>query len=353
MKQTNKNILLIVMMMLIATLPLALAEDAPSMYFVPADETGNCGETTTIDLMINTNDTETGIQAQINFDPACVNITDVDFTGSPWQPLTPPGWDNYGDNVMLASLNMSGVPAGVHKMATLTVDCVGCDCVSDIEITNIMPDGYTLYNTTFNCILAEIPDVAEISIGDGTGVVTIPIVVSNATNVGACQVTMRYDPLVVNVTNVTEGAMESCEINVENVDDGYIIVGGYQGGSCSGINGTFTLANVEFEPNSSMSSCPLTIEVTTFADATNQTVPIVYTVSNGTYTSMLNGDVNDDGYVDMHDVMLIAKYSVGLKEFQDINMVAADVTGDGKVDLTDAMYLAKNILGCSGFETLR
>ena len=113
MKKTNKNIVLIVMTLLIATLPLALAEDAPSMYFVPDGGSGNCGETETIDLMVNSSNTSTTAFAYVHFDPACINMTDVDFTGSPWQPYGgQAGWSNQGDYII--DMGGSTVSDGIH-----------------------------------------------------------------------------------------------------------------------------------------------------------------------------------------------------------------------------------------------
>ena len=77
-------------------------------------------------------------------------------------------------------------------------------------------------------------------------------------------------------------------------------------------------------------------------------------MSNGTYACgvAMNGDVNGDGMVDMHDAMYLAKHVLDKDGFKTINAEAADVNGDGKISSHDAMYLAKHVIGTSGYEEL-
>lgn len=350
---TNKNmVLLICAALLVMAMPMVAAEDAPSMYFVPNGGNGNCGEVTQIDLMVNTSESSGGANGWIYFDPACINITDMDFSESPWTNMTGPGWSHNGSYVSFALINFAGVGPGVYKISTIDVNCTGCNCTSKLNITKAEPIGVIAYNTTFTCNTTEEPDVAEISIGDGVGFVTIPIVVNNATNVGAVDVTLKYDTSVVNVVGVIDGDMDITIPNTNYTNSGWIRVGAFQGIS-GGIDGQFTIASVVFEPVGNISSCQLEIVVNTLYDATHNTNAISYTISNGMYDSSLNGDVNDDGLVDVADAMYIARYVVGITGFDEINEDAADVNGDGVIDIADAMYLAKHIIEIAGFEELR
>ena len=331
----------IVAVMMIAAIPTVSAMDAPSMWMVQDGDD--------IDIMVNTNETSSGANAYIHFDPACVNITDVNFTDSPWPPYELPGWSNMGDYVTLVGINNSGVAPGEYRIARLTVECVGGDCTSDINITRAEPIGVVAYNTTYTCSM-PVSD-AVISIGDGTGVVTIPIVIDDAIDVGSCDVTLSFNPKIVMVAASTGGAMDCTYTNLENASDGWIRVAGHQGDN-PGLSGQFTLTNVDFEPVA-MGTCPLEITVTTFKDATPETVSMSYIVSNGVYVSSVNGDANNDGVVDTVDCMYIAKYVIGITGFETINEDAADVDGDGEITIADAMYLAKHIIGIAGFEELR
>lgn len=341
MKQTNKA--LVAMILLIAAMSMATAEDAPSMWMVQDGDN--------IDLMVNTSEESSGANAWIHFDPACVNITGANFMGSPWQPLEGTGWSHQGDHMIMALTNFDGVVAGEYKIATMQVECVGSDCTSDIEITKAEPVGVVVHNTTYTCSDPD-PADATINIGDGTGAVTIPITITDAENVGAVDVTLSYDPAVTKVTGVSDGDMDCTYTNLEHVSEGWIRIGAIQGDN-PGLSGQFTLLNIDFESMSSDGTCPLELSVTTFKDATPDCNPLSYITSNGTYISSKNGDVNADDVVDIADAAYIAKHVIGIAGYETIDESAADVNGDGVIGMSDSMYLTKHVIGISGFEELK
>ena len=67
-------------------------------------------------------------------------------------------------------------------------------------------------------------------------------------------------------------------------------------------------------------------------------------------SSVLYGDVNGDGSVDMKDVLVLRKYIAGMSG--EIDRVAADVNGDGSIDMKDVLmtrkYIAKLIPSLPG-----
>lgn len=135
--------------------------------------------------------------------------------------------------------------------------------------------------------------VATIGIGDGSGYVAIPIFVTNSTDVGSMDVTLRYDPSIVIVVNVADGDMSTTISNLEHVNEGWIRIVAYQVGDAP--SSTFVLANVSFEPvGSEGDSCPLEISVTTFSDATPVSNAMPYTVYDGTYSILYGDDGSDD-----------------------------------------------------------
>jgi hypothetical protein len=151
----NRRVLFgMVLSFVVLTVPLALA--APSMYIDPQTKNLNCGESDTMEVRITTEASTQVAQAYIHFDPACVNITDVDFTGAPWQPLAPLGWMHKGDYVTTGTANFAGVAAGDHLFATITVECVcdGDSCTSDIRLDNLAP----VYPTVNGTVTCEEPD---------------------------------------------------------------------------------------------------------------------------------------------------------------------------------------------------
>jgi len=67
---------------------------------------------------------------------------------------------------------------------------------------------------------------------------------------------------------------------------------------------------------------------------------------------ILNGDVSENGEVDIYDTMYLAKHVLGKPGFETMTESVGEVSGNGVVTLYDAMYLSKHVLGESGFETL-
>lgn len=63
-----------------------------------------------------------------------------------------------------------------------------------------------------------------------------------------------------------------------------------------------------------------------------------HTIGDGVW---MEGDVNLDAHCDIIDAMLIAQYTVGLRELDATQMVCADTTDDGRVNIVDAMHIAQ------------
>ena len=324
--------------LLLAIIPISMAEPA-SMWM---EQNGN-----TINLMVNTSENSFGANAWIHFDSESVDITAIDFSGSPWQPLEGTGWSHQGDHVIITLTNFDGVAPGEYKIATMVVTGNGD---SEITITKAEPVGVITQNITFTTQETNKAEGAEVIIGNGTGTTTIPIIVTNGDNVGAVDVTLSYDPSVVTINSVSDGDMDCTYTNLEHINEGWIRIGAVQGNN-PGLD-NFTLVNVNFEPASSDSQCNLELSVTTLKDSTPECIALNYTIRNGVYYSPKSGDANDDNVVDMADAAYIAKHVIGITGYETINEEYADVNGDGIIDMSDSMYLSKHIIGIAGYEIL-
>ena len=60
-------------------------------------------------------------------------------------------------------------------------------------------------------------------------------------------------------------------------------------------------------------------------------------------SSIVIGDVNLDGIINIYDATLIQKYSSGNYHFDAVQLFAADVNKDGVVNVMDATELQKLI----------
>ena len=260
--------------------------------------------------------------------------------------------------------NVTGVVKSIYTSSSKVTDPThktwygtddGGNIVADgtYQVNVTMDDGVNplVFDNTRSIVVANM-SVAIISIGNTSGNVTIPITIEDGANVGTIDIMLTFNASVVNITNVADGDMDITMANLEHVHEGRVRIVAFQMDN-PGLNDSIILANVTFRSNNTNGTSPLNMSVTTLKDATNDTNPIPYIVQNGTYTAVLNGDVNGDGEVDIADAMYLAKHVIGITGFEEIIEEAADVDGVDGIDIADAMYLAKHVLGKSGFEELR
>ena len=120
---------------IISAMPTAFAgHPADSVYFEP--ESINGAEPYT-NVVVNASVTTKSVGVDIYFDPTCVNITDVDFTDTPYNIQT--GWTWWGDHIRIGAANYGGaVDPGTHLVAKLTFECKGGSCTSDIGFSGAL-----------------------------------------------------------------------------------------------------------------------------------------------------------------------------------------------------------------------
>ncbi|MEA1945167.1 MAG: hypothetical protein U9N07_07540 [Euryarchaeota archaeon] len=110
-----------------------------------------------------------------------------------------------------------------------------------------------------------------------------PIIIEYAVNIGAVDITLRYNASVVNVTNVTGGDFDAIVTNLEHVHEGWVRIGAFQMDN-PGLNGQISLASVTLDGDvDDLSS--LSMAVNTLRDATPQCSPIDCTVEGFTITA--------------------------------------------------------------------
>ena len=326
----------------------------PATTISIADFDVESGSTITAPIRITNATILGGCEINITYNSSVVYVTDV-TPGD--MDLLAYNIDNESGWVYVNAINVSG-QSGDATFACINLTAVGN--AADVSPLNIT--AATLFDTDYNrtsCVVRNgsftvlSPGVATISIGDAIGNMTIAIAIEDGVNVGACDITLTFNASVVNVTDVTGEDMDVTIANLEHVHEGFVRIGAFQT-SNPGLNGNIIFANVTFEQASSVGdTCSLNLSVTTFKDATPMSNEMPYILRNGTYIASLNGDVNGDDMVDIHDAMYLAKHVLGMSGFEVIIVEAADVNDDKVIDIADSMYIAKHVLGKSGFEELR
>ena len=72
---------------------------------------------------------------------------------------------------------------------------------------------------------------------------------------------------------------------------------------------------------------------------------ILWPAGNDTDQDYTLGDVNNDGVIDVKDVVLTMRYALDLAVYTDREKKAADVNGDGVVDVMDVTLIMRRALG--------
>jgi len=127
----------------------------PNPAYIPA-----CGSIN-VEVRMDADDPIDTWSTKIQFDDTCVNITDVEFTGS----IAPENasWGHHGNLIYLGGTELTS-QTGDKLLAVLTVECLGVDCNSggcecDLELVGVVdeeqlvagpPDGNPPYGTIYD-----------------------------------------------------------------------------------------------------------------------------------------------------------------------------------------------------------
>ncbi|MBR3290449.1 MAG: dockerin type I repeat-containing protein [Clostridia bacterium] len=98
----------------------------------------------------------------------------------------------------------------------------------------------------------------------------------------------------------------------------------------------------EFDPALAVTSEQSSAVKVIFKDNASVLFGIIFDPAGGNSPSV-SGDVNNDGGVDMKDVLIIRKYIAKMIGETALNLVSADANGDGSVDMKDVLIIRKFI----------
>ena len=197
--------------------------------------------------------------------------------------------------------------------------------------------------------------------------VDIPIMVSSTSNIGAMDISLTYDPAVISATGVVaNGTLIAATDLIANhtATSGIVNI---SVASLYGINGTGSIAIIQFHVDGSSSeTSSLTLSR---AEAYDLDAPIydgdgnctgyeeldvttdnaTFTVTNGGLPQ--DGNINGIGGVTLADAIYLAKHVAGMSGYDTLH-ADGNINGIGGVTLADAIYLAKHVAGMSGYDTL-
>ena len=192
------------------------------------------------------------------------------------------------------------------------------------------------------------PSVATVS-DDGTvtakefGKTTVTAKTSNG-KTAQCEVIVRE--LVIDKTSVSMNVGDSVTLSVETKPS--IITAAVVGAKAitwtSSKRAVATVLPISTGYQAKVKA--LTAGQTVITAKTNDgfEVNCVVTVTDSTISepsSVIVGDVNDDGEIDIVDAILIMKHDAGLTEISEKLKEAADVNQDGEIDIADAILIMK------------
>jgi hypothetical protein len=166
-------------------------------------------------------------------------------------------------------------------------------------------------------------------------------VVNGAENLAAYGMTFTFDPAVVEVTDVTSGAIP---LTAKNIGTGTAT---FNGATTTGVSGNVTVATVHIRAVGS-SGATTALGLAAFLwDENEYTIPVEVTA--GSAVLLLYGDANGDGTVNQADTLRVLRWVVGLDSAKPVGgspaFLRTDVTKNGAIDVGDAMFIAQKNAG--------
>lgn len=198
-----------IVLAVLAVLTAQAAADPWEGYLIPQDGDRICGGDDNVEFWVNYTGWATGCnayQVDIYFDPSCINITDADFSESPFSTNKFWSRETYDPPVHIRLIGRQDavIDPGLYKMATLTThcECESGGCLSELGFAkNITcdPDGDDVTNSytngTFTCVGTE---TFEKDIATGWNLISLPLTpVDNSTIAVLSSISGKYNPNAV------------------------------------------------------------------------------------------------------------------------------------------------------------
>jgi len=211
----NKIALVGILMAILAVFAVssAAAYDA-EVYFVPSKSSGLYCEDVYVECWVNSSVRSGGYGIHIAFDPSCVNVTNVDFTGSPYSEDT--GWHNWGTFVRTSGDIPDGgdIDPGTYFLFNMTLHCVNeGGCVSDLDFDEFWSEFYDKWGDPWNTLWTTGTFACNKSLPVGWNLVSRPDITADNSTASVLagvyyDAVYRYDANSDTFVDVSEGTME-------------------------------------------------------------------------------------------------------------------------------------------------
>ncbi len=333
---------------------------------------GEPGRTATIAINLSDGSGISALSFTLNFDPAVLSISGPSavsrgtlvpdnfsisantaragqvsiLISPPIQTPLPTFRSGSGSVVVLTVQVASGARVGATSPLTLSGISASDANANSVPIT---PQNGTFTVGTPRTL--SVPDAQ----GAPGSTVTIPVTLSDGTNVSALQFTLSFNPAVLTpaANPVARGSLvpSGFTVSANTATAGQITVvisPPVQTPTPTFASGSGPVAVITFQVASGATpgaTSPLTLSNIAASDREANAVAI--TAQNGTFTvlAVRRGDINQDGVINVQDLILLIRHLTGESPLSGAALQAADVNGDGQVNVQDVVRLIQHLTG--------
>lgn len=212
----------------------------------------------------------------------------------------------------------------------------------------------TPQNGTFTVGVVRTLAVADVQ-GAAGAAVSIPITLSEGAGISALQFTLSFDPaiLVPAANPVALGSLVpstfTVSANTARAGQITVVISPPLTSPLPTFNsGSGTVVTLSFQVASSATpGATSALALSNISASDRNANPIAITAQNGRFTvlAVRRGDINQDGVINVQDLILLIRHLTGESPLTGAALQAADVNGDGQVNVQDVVRLIQHLTG--------
>jgi streptogramin lyase len=248
---------------------------------------------------------------------------------------------SFGDGITVDSFT---VVSAAEVTASISIDTTATLGLRDVSVTTsagtgTLTDGFTVVAAGAVTVSVDAPATVA-----PDSDFTANIDVTEVANLDSGNYDITFDPLVLQLDDVTSGLIGSTEIPVDMYNElssgTYRVVQNVPG--LTGVSGSGYLAVLHFHViGSEGDSSSITLSNGTLSDNQAGEIAATWVGDSVDITSSMAGDANGDGVVNALDITKVERIVVGL----DSETPGADANGDGVVNALDITKIERIIVG--------